>query len=478
MEQIPSAWKTGNITPIHKKGSKARVENYRPISLTSVVSKCMEKIIRDRLLKHMMSNGILSDRQHGFVPGRSCVTQLLEVLDLWTEALENGISIDAIYLDFAKAFDTVPHERMMAKLRGYGVDGAVLNWIRSFLTGRRQRVCIRGAESAWTEVRSGIPQGTVLGPILFVIYINDLPDVISSYVFMYADDTKIFRVIGDDGDAASLQRDLDAASAWCRKWQLRFNHDKCKVLQVTGTGGKGKGDIHRYTMEVSGKIETLGSSVEERDLGVMVSGDLVFQGHMEKAVAKALQILGLVKRTLVYFDKETVRMLYCALVRPHLEYANVIWHPRYKKHIYMLEKVQRKATRLVPGMEQRTYAERLRILRLPSLVYRRFRGDAIEIYKHTHGMYETSMRVPLENRPVIKTRGHAYRLSKERVRLDQRANYLFNRMVQAWNKLPAEVVQAPSVNAFKGRFDRHYADQMQTTDPGQLYAAYGEMSIF
>ena len=476
-ERIPTAWKTGNITPIHKKGSRVRVENYRPISLTSVVSKCMEKIVRDRLLKHMMDNGILSERQHGFVPGRSCITQLLEVMDLWTEALEGGMTIDAIYLDFAKAFDTVPHMRMIAKLRGYGVDGAILEWIRSFLTERRQRVCIRGAKSSWTEVRSGIPQGTVLGPILFVIYINDLPDVIASYVFMYADDTKIFRVIRDDRDVDLLQRDLDAASEWCRKWLLCFNHGKCKVMEVTGTGGKGQGGIHQYTLKVNGTCAALEKSTAERDLGVTVSGDLVFQGHIEKAVAKALQILGLVKRTLVYFDKDTVRMLYCALVRPHLEYANVIWHPRYKKHVNMLEKVQRKATRLLSGMKLKTYEERLRVLRLPSLVYRRFRGDAIEIYKYTHGLYGTTLRIPIENRPVVKTRGHPLRMMKERVRLDQRANYLFNRMNEAWNRLPEEVVMAPSVNAFKGRFDRYYSDRMQVTNPDQLYISYGEFAV-
>ena len=133
------------------------------------------------------------------MPGRSRITQLLEVMDLWTEALEEGVAIDAVYLDFAKAFDTVPHARMMAKLQGCGIDGAVLEWIRSFLTERRQRICIRGNESSWSAVRSGIPQGTVLGPILFVIYINDLPGVITSYLYMYADDTKIFRIIRDDG---------------------------------------------------------------------------------------------------------------------------------------------------------------------------------------------------------------------------------------------------------------------------------------
>ena len=209
----------------------------------------------------------------------------------------------------------------------------------------------------------------------------------------------------------------------------------------------------------------------------MVSGDLVCQVHIEKAVANALQILGLVKRTLVYFDVNTVRMLYCALVRPHLEYANVVWHPRYKKHVSMLEKVQRKATRLLPGMEMKSYEERLRVLRLPSLVYRRFRGDAIEIYKHTHELYDTCMRIPLENRSTVITRGHPYKLVKERVRLDQRANYLFNRMAEAWNRLPAEVVMATSVNAFKGKFDRHYADRMQVTNPDQLYIAYGEMDV-
>ena len=144
-----------------------------------------------------------------------------------------------------------------------------------------------------------------------------------------------------------------------------------------------------HTLEANGTCAVLERSTEERDLGVMVSGDLVFQVHIERTVAKALQILGLVKRTLVYFDINTVRMLYCALVRPHLEYANVVWHPRYKKHVSMLEKVQRKATRLLPGMEMKSYEERLRVLRLPSLVYRRFRGDAIEIYKHTHELYDT-----------------------------------------------------------------------------------------
>lgn len=168
---VPEDWKNANVTAIHKKSDKHIADNYRPISLTSVICKLMESITSDALVCHMKSNNLFTNKQFGFLKGRSATLQLLNVLDDWTKLLDAGISIDVVYTDFQKAFDTVPHQRLMMKLNSYGIHSKVLTWIRSFLTGRKQRVVITGYESMWTSVISGVPQGSVLGPILFLIYI-------------------------------------------------------------------------------------------------------------------------------------------------------------------------------------------------------------------------------------------------------------------------------------------------------------------
>ena len=164
----------------------------------------------------MLTNNLLSSFQHGFVHGRSCTTQLLAVLDKWTKAIEQGESIDAIYLDFAKAFDMVPHQRLLVKLKGYGICGKVLQWIAAFLDGRCQRVIINGSKSSWSPVMSGIPQGSVLGPILFVCYVNDMPEVVDSPVHMFADDTKIYIQITTQSDQEILQTDLKQLEEWSK----------------------------------------------------------------------------------------------------------------------------------------------------------------------------------------------------------------------------------------------------------------------
>ena len=196
--KLPDNWKKANVTPLHKKGPKNLVENYRPISLTSIVCKTMEKFIRDIILDHMEKHKLFTIHQHGFRKGRSCVTQLIEVLDDWTEQLDNKNAIDTIYLDFQKAFDTVPHQRLINKLQSYGICGKILGWIKDFLANRKQKVVINGTGSNWISVTSGIPQGSVLGPILFTIYINDLPDVVQNIVKLFADDTKLYAVVNEE----------------------------------------------------------------------------------------------------------------------------------------------------------------------------------------------------------------------------------------------------------------------------------------
>jgi hypothetical protein len=218
--RLPRDWKVGHISPIFKKGNRHLASNYRPVCLTSVCCKIMETFVREELIKHMKENGLFSDEQHGFLGGRSCITQLLETLEEWTKILDEGGCLDAVYMDFMKAFDSVPHKRLLSKLGSYVIQGDIFNWIRAFLEDRSQRVVINGSKSPWSEVTSGIPQGSVLGPILFVIYINDLPETVSCGIKLFADDTKVYRPIKNTHDCEALQSDIDNLEQWSEKWQM------------------------------------------------------------------------------------------------------------------------------------------------------------------------------------------------------------------------------------------------------------------
>jgi ribonucleases P/MRP protein subunit RPP40 len=360
--------------------------------------------------------------------------------------------VDVVYLDFAKAFDTVPHRRLLAKLESYGVRGSLKAWIGQFLEGRRQRVGVEGSYSGWLQVLSGVPQGSVLGPLLFVCYINDMPELISSFIQMYADDTKVFRQVAGDKDREMLQADLDRLDGWTQKWQLRFNVDKCKVMHM----GK-KNEKARYQMQRSGtgNRADLVETQEEKDLGIWMSNTLKPSNHVIRAVNKANQLLGLVRRSFTYMDGELMKQLYTSIVRPHIEYGNVVWHPYLRKDIEMIEAVQHRATRMIPGMSKLPYEERLRLLNLPSMVYRRQRGDAIEVFKYLNGMYKVNGLLPLYESHSMQTRGHCLRLKKVESKSQMRSNFFSFRVVNVWNSLPDYVVTSPTVNSFKGRFDRH-----------------------
>ena len=204
---IPLDWKKAYVSPIYKKGARNRAENYRPISLTCILCKLMESFIKDVVMKHLKSKNLLSCKKYGFISGRSTTTQLLSYLDKCIKTIVTGGVVDTIYFDFAKAFDTVPHRRLLGKLTCYGISGNIINWIKAFLLGRSQVVRVNGEKSEETAVLSGIPQGSVLGPLLFVVYINDLPESVKSNIFLFADDTKILKQITSKEDALGLQSD-------------------------------------------------------------------------------------------------------------------------------------------------------------------------------------------------------------------------------------------------------------------------------
>ena len=279
---VPSQWLEACITAIHKKGLKSEVGNYRPVSITSAICKIMESIICDHIVTYMSSNKLFSTAQHGFVLSRNCMTNLLLSMEDWAAALEYGYSIDIIYTDFAKAFDSVPHKRLFAKLQSIGVQGQLLCWIEAFLTGRRHRVSISGELSDWTDVTSGTPQGSVLGPILF------------------ADNAKLYRPVLSEADTQLLQSDIDNLMEWSSTWQLPFNEMKCKRMHL------GRGNNSRpYHMN----DHILENVTEEKYLGVIVDHQLKFHTHTSAAIKKANSILGLIKRSFSVKDKSTLPSL-------------------------------------------------------------------------------------------------------------------------------------------------------------------------
>ncbi|KAK7108399.1 hypothetical protein V1264_016145 [Littorina saxatilis] len=462
--RIPEEWRHARVTPIFKKGSKLSANNYRPVSLTCILCKVMETLVREQLIKHLQENDLITDKQHGFVQGRSCVTQLLDVLDTWTQILDEGGTVDAVYMDFKKAFDSVPHRRLVLKTEAHGIGGRILAWIADFLSERRQCVVVNGVQSSEAEVTSGIPQGSVLGPMLFVLYINDLPNVVANYVRIFADDTKVYTRSDVEGAPQTLQKDLDSLQDWSQQWLMNFHPEKCHVLKL---GNKRSEAIYYMTgTDASGEARSIAleESDFEKDLGVYVDNNLSFNKHVALSAAKANRVMGVIRRSFDYLTVEVFLQLYKSLVRPILEYGHAVWQPQHKTLCQEVERVQRRATKLISSLKDKPYSERLATLKLPCLEHRRKRGDMIEVYKYLHGFYKTE-RPQFSFFAGRDTRGSTLKLSKPRYRLNVRGNFFSERVVNTWNSLPDQVVTAPSVNAFKARLDAHWKDLPSVFDP-------------
>ncbi|MEN8123309.1 MAG: reverse transcriptase family protein [Bacteroidota bacterium] len=424
---LPHDWTDANISSIHKKGSKLSPNNYRPISLTSQIIKLMERLILDHINNLLQRNNTINCVQHGFQDKCSCVTQLLDCLNDWTINFDQSRETDIIYLDFKKAFDTVPHQRLLHKLRQVGVRGKILYWIENFLTSRRQRVILKNGTSSWLHVHSGVPQGSILGPTLFLIYVNDLPEIISTTAKMFADDTKIYAKIQSIQDCINLQNDLNALSAWSRKWLLNFNESKCIVVRIRHSL------LYQYTL----KGFPLDELKNQKDLGITISNDLHPSTHISYISSKANQRIGLIKRCFFPLTNQKVQLLYESIIRPLLEYGSPVWNPWLKKDIHELDKIQDRCLKLAPIPPN-----------LPSLQVRRNMLDLCEVYKYLHGYYKIGAPTYFTF-PNRQLRGHSYKLSKIFSRTDVRKYFFSNRVVDAWNALPEDVVTAPNLDAFK-----------------------------
>ena len=408
---VPFEWKEANIIPLFKKGSRNKSENYRPVSLTSVICKLLERLIKDHMVEFLVKHKLLNSSQHGFLKARSCLTNMLCFLEEITKWIDVGSPVDIIYLDFQKAFDKVPHQRLLLKLKVHGIGDSITDWIEQWLTDRRQRVVVDGEVSNWKSVLSGVPQGSVLGPILFLTYINDLDDSITSNVLKSADDTKLFRMVNTDGDKQHLQNDLDRLVKWSEKWQMLFNFGKCKCLHTE----------HR-NLNVNYKMgdTVLGTTVKEKDLGVTISADMKVSEQCGIAASKGNQILGLIRRNITYKGKKLIIPLYKAIVRPHLEYCIQAWRPYRKKDIDTLERIQRRATKMIPELRDLSYEERLKECGLTTLETRRLKGDQIEVFKILNGYENIDRNMFFSLKKDSRTRGHEVKLVKDQCRLDIR----------------------------------------------------------
>lgn len=441
---LPSDWNISKVTPIFKAGNRSDPSNYRPISLTCIACKLLEHIIYSNISCHLEINRFFYQKQHGFRPGLSCETQLFEFTTDLHLNLDSSFQTDVVFLDFSKAFDRVPHQRLLSKLSCLRLDPLTLSWIRAFLTNRSQFTVIAGQPSSPAQVLSGVPQGSVLGPLLFLIYINDISSGISSTIRLFADDCVIYRRISNNEDQILLQKDLQKIENWCSLWLMTLNLSKCKFMHVTRCRSELN---YTYTL-----MSTCLSLVESyRYLGILLTTNLTWSEHILKLVAEASQALGYIRRNLSLSPPTIRKMAYETFIRTKLEYASAIWNPHQSYLIDAIESVQNRAARFITSK----YDWHLSVtdikasLSLPSLTIRREIGQIClfhKLYYHFH-----HLRTSLLLTPSRYSRRLFNSMSIQRLHGSSNAfNMSFlPRAIEEWNKLPDSVVRERNPTKFK-----------------------------
>ena len=442
---IPEDWKKANVVPVFKKGDRNRAENYRPISLTSVTCKLLEHVICSSIMRHLDKYNILNDAQHGFRKRRSCATQLIQTIQDLAKSIETRDQVDVILLDFSKAFDRVPHLRLLHKLKFYGIEDSTYAWIADFLNHRSQQVILDGATSRSSPVHSGVPQGSVLGPLLFLLFINDLPDVISpqSTVKLFADDCILYRKIQKEEDAAGLQHDLDQLQKWEKDWLMEFHPQKCQVLHVTN-----KKKIFKIPYNIHG--HTLEEADSAKYLGVNIHHNLTWNPHIQKVASKANSTRAFLQRNIHQCPRETKVLCYKTLLRPVMEYAGVVWDSHSTTYIRKLEMVQRRYARFVFHDYRTTSSVSAMLYQLqwPTLQERRAQAKVEMMYRIAYGLVDIPQSYLV---PTVMLRGHSMKYHVPFARTTVYQHSFFPDGIRLWNALPQQLVDSTSLECFRGQ---------------------------
>lgn len=441
---FPSKWKIGKVTPIHKKKCKNNPDNYRPICLNATMSKVFEKIVREHILEFCQNNNLLSANQFGFLPNKSVETQLLKCCNDWTKAYERSIRTDVLYLDLTKAFDRVSHAILLSKLQKMRFPSHFLAFITSYLSNRSQLVEINGTKSLAKPVTVGVPQGSVLGPLLFVLFVNDLPKVVkSSKILLYADDIKLYKQIQLDTDLTLFQTDIDAVASWLDQNQLELSAGKSGILKI---GEKFSPIPVQYSINDS----AISNFDQFQDLGVFIDKSLDFDKHISYVHSRSVRTYKCMYHNFLSPDILFRLQMHKTFVLPIAESFSSIWSPYQLGHIRKIESCQLRFTsKLYNDSHTVPYENRCNTLGLKPLIHRRLICDLTMLHKLIHGKLPGLDSSDFLTLTTTGLRGHKFKIFKEQLRTQPRKNFLVNRIAGLWNLLPADLVNSSSTQSFK-----------------------------
>ena len=450
--KFPDAWKLANVQPIHKKNDRQLKSNYRPISLLPLCGKLLEKIIFDQVYSYLDQNRLISTKQSGFRPGDSCIYQLISITSDIYKSFEKHNETRALFLDISKAFDKVWHDGLIHKLKSNGISGNLLAFFQNYLYNRHQRVTLNGTTSDWKSISAGVPQGSVLGPLLFLIYINDLTENIKSQMRLFADDSSIFTPVEDVTDThEQLVKDLETVSRWGHQWKMVFNPDITKqAIEVIFSVKKKK----PHHPELTFNDVPVAREDHTKHLGVHLDSKLNFSKHITEAVRKATKGLGLLKYLSKYVSRKVLDLSYKLYVRPHLDYGDVIFHNQREDLMKLIEQVQYKAALIVSGCWQGTSRVKLyEELGWESLADRRWGHRMALYYKIVNGLTPAYLfeHVPSEAPRNLRSFIPKAPLSKT-LRYD---NSFFPFCINQWNTLDEDMKYSPSLENFKTNINNY-----------------------